>query len=204
MVTSVLLRVWIGGTSQALCRRETPRRRFYFEGVSALISFHCRTRKRDARPLGSSKTSLIINSSPWLPCAHMCRNTRVHTKAPFMLFISQPSGVMWSIKGLFDFYSTQAVMRHLWEAHFKSHLGSSLCCRCYATLSQKQCNCAYMKTCLCTRLLTTNSPPVWEKCKCVLLSPITAACLGILFIKDVICYSALSINLGIFYTVVLR
>lgn len=47
-------------------------------------------------------------------------------------------------------------------------------------------------------LMTTDSPSVWGKCKSVLLSPITAACLGILFIKDVICYSALMSNLFFF------
>lgn len=87
----------------------------------------------DGWPLGSSKTSLIMNSSPSLLWAHMWRNTYVHTKAPFALLISQPSCMMQSIKGLFGFYSTQAVVRHLWEANFKSHLGSLLCCRCYTT-----------------------------------------------------------------------
>lgn len=46
--------------------------------------------------------------------------------------------------------------------------------------------------------MTTDSPSVWGKCKSVLLSPITAACLGILFIKDVISYSALMSNLFFF------
>lgn len=97
------------------------------------VFFGAPKKHHDGWPLGSTKTSLIMNSSPSLLWAHMWRNTYVRTKAPFVLLISQPSCMMRSIKGLFGFYSTQAVMRHLWEANFKSHLGSLLCCRCYAT-----------------------------------------------------------------------
>lgn len=97
------------------------------------VFFGAPKKHHDGWPLGSTKTSLMMNSSPSLLWAHMWRNTYVRTKAPFVLLISQPSCMMRSIKGLFGFYSTQAVMRHLWEANFKSHLGSLLCCRCYAT-----------------------------------------------------------------------
>lgn len=159
------------------------------------VSFGAPKKHLDGWPLGSSKTSLIMNSSPSLLWAHMWKNTYVCTKAPFALLISQPSCMMRSIKGLFGFYSTQAVMRHLWEANFKSHLGSLLCCRCYATLR---------RTCVIVSIWKKGFvyaphddwlPLCLGKCKSVLLSPITAACLGILFIKDVICYSALMSNL---------
>lgn len=96
----------------------------------------------------------------------------MHTKAPFMLFISQPSSMMWSIKGLFDFYSTQAVMRHLWEANFKSHFGSPLCYRCYATTqTHKSSVIAPIWKSVCVRASCRLIPPLFGKMQmCVIKS----------------------------------
>lgn len=53
-----------------------------------------------------------------------------------------------SIKPLHEFYSTQAVMHHLWEANFQKPFGLSAPLL-LQLLSQKQRNCAYVKRC-CT------------------------------------------------------
>lgn len=92
-----------------------------------------------------------------------------------------------SIKPLHEFYSTQAVMHHLWEANFQKPFGFSAPLL-LQLLSQKQRNCAYVKRC-CTYAPLDS----WlhlclgkKKCKCVLLSTITA-CLGQRFIENVLC-----------------
>lgn len=100
------------------------------------------------------------------------------------------SSVVWTHCNLFPnehhdaivgFYF-QAVMR---QSSFQTH---------HYTSSSKS------TTIVCIETKWLTCPSVWKKCKCALLSPITPACLGIMFIKELICYNALRTNLGSFRT----
>lgn len=131
-----------------------------------------------------------------------------------MLFISHPSSTARSIKHLRDFFFPFFFLQHSsCHASFCGKLISKViwvrrfCCR-YEAPSQKQCNCSYMKRCVCVLArarvcvhvyspLDSSLPLCLGKCKCVSLSPITAACLRIQFIKDVIC--SCTINSGFVY-----
>lgn len=128
----------------------------------------------------------------------MCRGTHMRTEAPFTLFISQPSRVVPSIKRLPDFYSNQAVMHHLWEANFQNPFGfSSLLLLLRIPTHKSSIIVPYMKRCCMYAPLDSQHPICLGKCKCVLLSTISTACLGIVFIKDVI-YSCTTSTLGLF------
>lgn len=94
-----------------------------------------------------------------------------------------------SIKPLHEFYSTQAVMHHLWEANFQKPFGFSAPLRCCCSSSLKSSIIVpTWKGVARMHLLTAGSISVWggKKCKCVLLSTITA-CLGRRFIENVLC-----------------
>lgn len=109
-----------------------------------------------------------------------------------MLFISQPSCAVWSIKGLLDFYSTQAVMRHLWEANFKSHWVHRFAAVVMQPFHKSSVIVPMWKT-VCVRASRRPTPPLFGKMQMHVIKS-NHRCL--LFVKDVICYGVLTVSSG--------
>lgn len=112
--------------------RRSKRERIFRRGWFDDLSIQGLTNAEQPDRLKNSTISLIMNSSPRLPCTHMCRSTRRSTI--YALYFPPEQDSARSIKRLRDsfsfffFFFTALKLSCviLWEANFKSHLGSPL------------------------------------------------------------------------------